>query len=397
MKKRICVLALLLCLSIPFAALAAALPETGLTVTGTAQQLGKPANYGSGKVTVRVPDENPAQESVNPLTGESYSGDYRLTLVSIDSHPQALPHWGVSCADLMYEMPIQRDGSTRSLALFLGDYPDSAGPVRSARVPMASLREMWGGTYCFYGYQEGSGKTNVKNWVKQNSTGKKFAYPAYLNGITKNSGWFVRSSDQEHVAPYNVRVDLNQVLSGEAAPATPHPFLFSSEGLDRGENVNGVIVSYKATSPAYISAYQYNQATRQYERYRNGTPYIDGDTGEICTYSNVIVLRTDVSWENGNNARPVIRLHGEGVCEFFQNGKYVRGTWARSCTETANLNSRMVFLDENGEELPMLPGKTFIQIVDNEQPVVVLADEEIFGSVAPQEQRQTVGEAKKKN
>ena len=105
----------------------------------------------------------------------------------------------------------------------------------------------------------------------------------------------------------------------------------------------------------------------------------------------MIVLRTDISWASGNPSRPVIRLNGQGVCEIFQNGKYIRGTWVRDCTETKNLKNRMVFLDENGDELPMQRGKTFIQIVDNGQPVVVLADQRIEGSVEPQEQRLTIG------
>ena len=66
------------------------------------------------------------------------------------THPAALPHWGAASADLIYEMPIQADGSTRELALFMGDCPDGAGPVRSARVPMCSLREMWGGVFAFF-------------------------------------------------------------------------------------------------------------------------------------------------------------------------------------------------------------------------------------------------------
>ena len=39
-------------------------------------------------------------------------------------------------------------------------------------------------------------------------------------------------------------------------------------------------------------------------------------------------------------------------------------------------------LDENGEELPMKAGKTFIQIVENEQPVVVYSDSAIAGAKA---------------
>ena len=56
----------------------------------------------------------------------------------------------------------------------------------------------------------------------------------------------------------------------------------------------------------------------------------------------------------------------------------------------------MAFFDENGEELPMKVGKTFIQIVDNEQPVIVVADQAIGGAVEPQAQRNTVGTGSKK-
>lgn len=392
MKRLICLFAfLLLACALAAGALAADFSASGLTVSGSAQQLGKARDYGSAKVTASVPAENPVVSGESPLTGVPFHGDYQLVLANIDTHPRALPHWGVASADLIYELPIQADGSTRSLALFMTEHPDSAGPIRSARVPMASLREMWGGTYCFYGYQGGRDKNNVKDWVTANSTAKRFAHPYYLNGMTKNSAWFSRSSDHNHVAPYNVRLDMNAVLADGPAEANIHPFCFTDDPLTRGEAVNGVIISYKATSPAYVSAYQYNEATGLYDRYRNGEPYCDGDTGEHCAYANVIVIRTDISWASGNPSRPVIRLNGQGVCEIFQNGQYIRGTWVRESTETRNLNNRMVFLDENGQELPMQRGKTFIQIVDNGQPVVVLADQKIEGSVEPQEQRLTIG------
>ncbi|MFR5788163.1 MAG: DUF3048 C-terminal domain-containing protein [Christensenellales bacterium] len=72
-------------------------------------------------------------------------------------------------------------------------------------------------------------------------------------------------------------------------------------------------------------------------------------------------IRTDISWASGNPSRPVIRLNGQGAAEIFQNGKYIRGSWARDCSATKNLKNRMVFFDENGEELPMKVGKTFIR------------------------------------
>ena len=338
------------------------LSASGLNTSGYAQQLGAPKSYGSEKLSLKMPKENAVQDGVNPITGEAFSGEYRPTLVSIDAHPAALPHWGVASADLIYEMPIQADGSTRELALFMGDYPDGAGPVRSARVPMCSLREMWGGVFCFYGYQEGRDKNNMKDWIEANSSVKK----------------------------------LNAVYASYAETPSAHPFTFTETGLERGEDVNGVIINYKTTTDAYMTAYEYNPSTGLFERYRNGYAYTDGNTGETCAYANVIVVRTDISWASGNPSRPVIRLNGQGAAEIFQNGKYIRGSWARDCSATKNLKNRMVFFDENGEELPMKVGKTFIQIVDNEQPVVVVADEAVSGSVEPQKQRDMVGEKKKK-
>ncbi len=392
MKRKILAL-LVLVVSIPALAMAQVNPtEAGLTVSGQAQQLGAPANYGSASITVAVPADNAAQEGINPITGEAYSGSYQPVLVNIDSHPRALPHWGVASADLIYELPIQKDGSTRQLALFMSEYPEMAGPVRSARIPMCSLREMWGGPYYFFGYQ--SGTTSVKEWVQKNSATGKFSYP-YVELMNKRMGeWYNRTNDGNHVAPYNVTLVMSKVREEYAVTPSPQPFLFSETGLTRGEDAPGIIISYKATNPAYLTAYQYNEATGLYDRYRNGAPYTDALTGEQCAYANVIVVRTDVSFMNNNSSRPVIRLNGQGVCEIFQNGKYIRGTWVRDCTETSGLDNRMIFLDENGQELPMKVGKTFIQIVDNEQPVIVVSESAIAGSVEPQEQRLIIGDGK---
>ena len=52
----------------------------------------------------------------------------------------------------------------------MSNIPSYAGPVRSGRVPMASLREMWGGAWIFYGWQNTvvqSGKliVDVDSWA----------------------------------------------------------------------------------------------------------------------------------------------------------------------------------------------------------------------------------------
>ncbi len=378
------------------AALALCLALTGVAVAEESYYLELPSAgiTSTRNVTVAIPGENPVQEGVNPITGEPWHGAYRPIGVNIDSHPEALPHWGVSSADIIYEMPIQADGSTRSFALFMGNIPSYAGPVRSARVPMGSLSQMWNSAWIFYGWQTWFREKNVivdvVDWatdVNPNSRVKgRWVFP-FIEGTERNyADLFHREKDGEHVAPHNVQIDMKAVESLFTADSVMHPYKFTETGLDRGVGVSEITINYKTTKPAYVSSYRYNEMTGTYDRYRNGEMYYDGLNGMSTSYANVIIIRTDVSWYNNAPQRPVIQLVGQGTAEIFQNGKYIRGTWVRShgsvADDMASLPCRMVFLDENGEELEMKVGKTFIQIVNNDQPVIVMADEQIAGATA---------------
>ena len=378
------------------AALVLCLALTGAAVAEGSYYLELPANgiTSSRTLTVNVPAENPAQEGINPITGEPWYGKYQPIGVNIDAHPEALPHWGVSSADIIYEMPIQADGSTRSFALFMGEIPAFAGPVRSGRVPMGSLREMWGGAWVFYGWQTWFAAANtvvdVADWalaLHEDARVKgRWVFP-FIEGTERNyADLFHREKDGQHVAPHNVQIDMKAVEALFTSEPAMHPFKFTNEGLDRGIGVSEITINYKTTKPAYITTYRYNDMTGLYDRYRNGEIYYDALNGMGTAFANVIVIRTDVSWYNGAAQRPVIQLVGQGTAEIFQNGKYIRGTWVRShaaqADDFASLPCRMVFLDENGEEIPMKVGKTFVQIVNNDQSVIVMADEQIAGAKA---------------
>ena len=348
------------------------------------------------RISVNIPEENPVVDGINPLTGEVWYGIYRPIGVNIDQHPEALPNWGVASADIIFEMPIQADGSTRAFALFMGNIPSYAGPVRSGRVPMGSLREIFGGAWVFYGWQNtvvDSGRlvVDVDSWAMHMHSdarqGGRWVFP-FIEGTERNyANLFHREKDGIHVAPYNVQVDMRAVENLFTEEPVKHPFKFSDAGLDRGIDVPAMTINYKTTKPQYIVDYKYNDMTGMYDRYRNGEPYYDALSGMPTAYSNVIVMRTDVSWFNNNNSRPVIQTVGQGVAEIFQNGKYIRGTWVRShsakeADDFDSQSARLIFLDENGEEIELKVGKTFIQIVDNAQSVIVTSGEMIEGATA---------------
>jgi hypothetical protein len=171
----------------------------------------------SRQISVNIPQENPVVDGINPLTGEVWGGECLPIGVNIDQHPEALPNWGVASADIIFEMPIQADGSTRAFALFMSDIPSYAGPVRSGRVPMASLREIFGGAWVFYGWQNtvvaaGELIVDVDSWAlnmhEDARQGGRWVFP-YIEGTERNyANLFHREKDGMHVAPYNVQIDM---------------------------------------------------------------------------------------------------------------------------------------------------------------------------------------------
>ncbi|MBR5301889.1 MAG: DUF3048 C-terminal domain-containing protein [Clostridia bacterium] len=380
------------------AALVLALCVTSFAVAEESyyQELPSKGIQSTRKISVSIPDENPVVDGINPLTGEAWYGVYRPIGVNIDQHPEALPNWGVASADVIFEMPIQADGSTRAFALFMGDIPSYAGPVRSGRVPMGSLRESFDSAWVFYGWQNtvvNSGLliVDVDSWaLKMHADarqGGRWVFP-FVEGTERNyANLFHREKDGMHVAPYNVQVDMRAVQSLFTNEPQPRPFKFTDTGLERGTDVSAITINYKTTKPQYVVDYKYNEMTGMYDRYRSGEAYYDALNGMATSYANVIVMRTDVSWFNNNNSRPVIQTVGQGVADIFQNGKYIRGTWVRShsakeADDFDSQSARLIFLDENGEELEMKVGKTFVQIVKNDQSVIVTANEQIEGATA---------------
>ena len=349
----------------------------------------------SDVVTRNIPPENPAERGVNPLTGEAWNGFYHPIMVQTDADPNALPHWGVSSADILYELPLHQAGNTRQVALYMSEIPSIAGPVRSARVPMASLREMWGAAWVFCGIQS--------DWRDVNTTIDVHDFTSYFHPDCKQGGrWvfpfmdgtdaqyltlFSRQRDRMHVAPHNLAIDMRGVESLYAHEPMMHPFVFTDEPRTDGTEVSGITITYRDKSPAFVSSYVYDRGRDKYLRYREGMPYIDGLNDESCEFANVIVVYTDVSWYNGNNSRPVIRLLGEGTADIFQNGRWIRGVWVRGAVrgkqdmmDPAAQQSRMVFLDEFGNEIKMQRGKTFIQVVDEHRlDVAVMTTEDIPG------------------
>jgi len=308
---------------------------------------------------------NTVPDGISPTTGLESDKPYHPIAVQISNSAEARPHLNLSLADIVYESIVWGPCHTRYTAIFNDNHPEMVGAVRSARIHHVELRQEWDCPFVFWGGQEATG-TSIYDLFNTYDVGKEFMF----NGNGTHSSASALSTAlyriSTRVSPHNAVANL-AVLEAEAWPTDEdgnpyepknHAFKFSdtpTEGMDSAVKIE---LSYDSDNNDYMPSYTYNADKKVYERSYNGEPQIDGATNERIVASNVIVQFVNSSYFNGNASRPVISTIGGGVMDAFINGQHIRGSWVRK-----SANERTVFLDMNGEEITLLPGKTFIQLI----------------------------------
>lgn len=316
--------------------------------------------------------DNPVVEGISPTTGLPASGEtYTPIVMVLDNAEDAYPHWGVSQADIICQVPNAGAGATKLLALFADHYPEQAGPVRSGRVTMLPIALSFNSAIAYAGPPAIKDSPNVdlemllRDW-KFSSTNRNYNL---LGG-----DYAVRRHDLENggtshnLSCYISEIHENLINKGTAFEV--RPFQFTEEKRTDGEPATNIRILHRGESAdsgsnsASRSVFNYDEATGEYTRTNSSGLYIDRTTGETVTFANVLVLRVDTAWENGY---VYLKNHmvGSGAAEIFQDGRYIRGAWSRS-----ELTSRLVLVDADGQELQLHPGKTFIIVTNDVADVI---------------------------
>lgn len=76
---------------------------------------------------------------------------------------------------------------------------------------------------------------------------------------------------------------------------------------------------------------------------------------EQMSFSNVIIQRITYDYTNNNKTMPVMNSVGQGNADIFIGGRYIPGYWVRKSVEEPT-----IFFDDQGNELQLTRGKTFI-------------------------------------
>lgn len=312
-----------------------------------------------------VKEEEPEEEEPPVDTHEGQARSYltgqwideeqakkRPLAVMIGNTVDALPQYGISSADIIYEVPVE--GSyTRLMAIFQ-DYSglDKIGSVRSCRHYFIYFAKEFDAIYTHYGQAVYAEPILAQDDVNN------------LSGMDGQIGSIMFYRDTNRKAPHNAFISEEGINAGiekkgyrtELSSDYQGHYQFAEDDqeveLTSGEDALVVSPGYFVNKPWFV----YNPEDGLYYRYEFKDKQIDGANEEQLAVKNILVQYCEWSYKDENGYMDINTTSGgDGI--YITNGKMEKVTWTK-----ANENSPARYFDESGNEITINQGKTWVCI-----------------------------------
>lgn len=239
---------------------------------------------------------------------------------------------------------------TRFTGIFLGEEAARVRPLRSARLSSLSVAPQYDAALVH------TGASDPIRWL-----------------ISQAS--FVDLDQFFHPAPYRLLAGYDWRGRMYASTEDVHEYL-AAKDLDRDTPIAGYLFDEavpaggrpvtKVSIPYPYEArtrWTYDADANKFLRVVAGVPHTDGLTGKQLSAANVIVLytehkRTDIVEDTLGSTAIDIVLTGSGRAEIARDGQVFDLTWERG--EDGAL---IRYYDAEGNEFPLRPGQSWIEIV----------------------------------
>ncbi|MCL2611235.1 MAG: DUF3048 domain-containing protein [Defluviitaleaceae bacterium] len=293
-------------------------------------------------------------KTINPLTGIYHEGEHSFypIAVVINNIPAALPQSGISEADIIYEV-LAEGGITRLIAIFTSSKAEKIGPIRSTREYFADIATNWNAPIVHHG-----GSPGGYNRIRQ-------------LGITSVDGfhlenryfWRVSGRPREHSSYTNWDNIIDFLGENFGKTAYWQGVHFSAEPQEKNE-ITEVTISFSHAHEVHFIL-----ENDTFRRYQRGESHIDEYTGEQMQVHNLIIKRASHSpIPNDPEGRININLTGSGVGYLITKYGYTEITWT-------NTESGFVWQDQDGNDITLIPGNTWISIIGQNQNVTFKGEE----------------------
>ncbi len=313
--------------------------------------------------------KDPVEETNTPVT----PGESKLKIVDLNStsRPYAVMinnistarkvQSGLQDAYIVYEIIVE-GGITRFMALFLDQDTARIGSIRSSRHYYLDYALENDAFYVHHGYSpqaQADFKTlNVDRievtelktgWRDKELRSAGYAYEHTLFSSTEklSNGIGSKRTKRNGSLLLNYSVDSLDLAS-----------------ISGAKTAKKVSIKYSNSS---TSSYEYDSEAKVYKRYVNGKEHIDQGNKKQLTVKNIITYKVkNTNIPGDDKGRQNLENIGKGTGYFISEGYAVPITWQKDSRA-----SKTIYRFENGEELKVNDGNTFIQIQPTNQSLTI--------------------------
>ena len=287
--------------------------------------------------------------------------DQRPIAAMVDNEKTALPHYGLTKADVVYEMTnsLANDGITRLMVL-VKDYEkiDQLGSIRSTRPTNLVIAPEWNAIVCHDG-----GPFYIDDYIAKpfvdNFSG---TFSRVDNGKSREFTEYICTGDMEkNFANSSVSKTYNEYYKGG-----PHyNFVKKDDEINDLSGVSGVKDCTKIEMPYKhnSSKLEYDEATQRYLYSEYGQKHTDpGNNDEQLGFTNVIIqnCRYVKFDDNGYMMFHAIDYNREGW--FITQGKAIPITWSKEDEVTPTR-----YYDKDDNEITLNTGKTYVGLIPDDK------------------------------
>lgn len=300
-----------------------------------------------------IPEKVSLLTGLETLTDEAVGK--RPIAVMINNVAPALPQDGVGSAEILFEIPIEYE-HTRLLGIF-SDYTQipKICSVRSCRYYFPIVAAGFDAIYVHWGIDEVYARPVLNQLGIDSFDGVRGGLGFYRDQnrldqgyALEHTGYMEGSKFPEMVENKGFRMELSEEWEGYA-------FQFSK--MDEVVTPTGETADYvKVNFGAQNSTFNYDPETKLYSKMHNRNPHIDALTGDQLTFTNVVILETDITFKPNEVHREINLTGGKDYKGYyFSNGAMQEIYWSKD-----GEFGKLKFFNPDGTELVMNRGKTYI-------------------------------------
>ncbi len=306
-------------------------------------------------------------ENVSPISGLACDNwNKRSFAVMQPADVAARPLAGLSQADMVVEMVAVYGSITRLMGVYGCNIPEEVGSLRSARHDFVHIAKSLDSIYVHWGradieeFKQVLDSGAIDDMNCNDDAGKsagKYCYRKEATGTMRgvDTGYAKFASLLEGAKAFGYRTD-NKFLG------YPHQ---NEAPIDQRPNGGSLRVAY---AKPYDVLYDYDKASNSYFRTWGKAADTDRNNQQRIAPKNIVVMIADAApikvgeqYVNVQIGDPWFDQADTGAAFFYMNGQQYKGTWKK---DKSKIDSKLLFIDETGQELKFVPGQVWVEIID---------------------------------